>query len=160
VGIGAGGHAKVLVETLWLARQFEVWGLLAEKYLIRGNLILDIPVRGDDGLLPEIWKLGIRHAFMGIGSIRPDPLRRELFDRAQKVGLEMIQVILPTAVIAPSAIVGHGTVVMAGATMRTLLRAPVLSGRIGDSQRGSGRLIIAQATVACAVHEALPTRKA
>ena len=115
MGIGAGGHAKVLIETLWLAGLFEVWGLLAADPIIRGNLIMGIPVRGDDTLLPEIWKLGIRHAFMGIGSIRPDPLRRELFDRAQKVGLEMIQVIHPTAVISTSALLGHGTVVMAGA---------------------------------------------
>jgi len=114
VGIGAGGHAKVVIEILKLSQVCEVVGLLDSDEQKRGREIGGVPVIGDDTLLETLYNQGIRHAFVGLGSVGDSTARRRLFDNAQKIGYSIVAAIHPHAVISESARLGVGPTVMAG----------------------------------------------
>lgn len=54
IGLGAGGHAKVVIEILRLMGNCECVGLLDPKRALWGTKVLNVPVLGDDSLLPEL----------------------------------------------------------------------------------------------------------
>lgn len=116
VGLGAGGHARVLIESLRMAGCFELAGLL-DPNLEPGTLVLGVPVLGDDSLLEQCVARGIRHFFLGLGSVGDAIPRQRLFERALFWHLEPIQVIHPAACISPSAGLGRGCAVLAGAIL-------------------------------------------
>jgi sugar O-acyltransferase (sialic acid O-acetyltransferase NeuD family) len=114
IGIGAGGHARVLIEILQLDSRFEVVGLLDPKCEV-GTQVLGIPVLGDDEELPRLMREGIRHFFLGVGSVGDSLNRRRLYEKAVDVGMQPVSTIHPSAIISPSASVGKGLMIMAGA---------------------------------------------
>jgi UDP-perosamine 4-acetyltransferase len=126
VGIGAGGHAKVVIDILRLMGEYEIVGLLdADKGLWRTQ-VMGIPVLGDDSLLPQLYDQGVRDAFVGVGTVGDTQPRARLYDAALKQGYRMVRAIHPRAVIAPSVEIGHGPTVMAGAVINP-------DARLGDN---------------------------
>ena len=119
IGVGAGGHAKVLVETLQLVGGYELVGLLDPKPEIWNTNVLGIPVLGDDCLLATLYYDGVRHAFIGLGSVGDTGPRRRLYEEVRGRGFEIVQTIHPQAIIAPSAQIGHGSTIMAAAVVNT-----------------------------------------
>ncbi len=117
VGIGAGGHAKVLIEALRLLGRYEVVGLLDPNRELWETRILDIPVLGDDTQLSVLRDRGLQHAFIGVGSVGDPRIRRRLYERARSSGFEIVRIIHPAAWIAPSSMLGHGLAVMARAVI-------------------------------------------
>ena len=122
IGIGAGGHAKVVIEILRLVGEYHITGLLDAAPALLNAKILGIPVLGDDSLLPELYRAGGRHAFIGLGSIGDLVPRRNLYVRVLQAGFEMIPAVHPHAVISPSAILGKGVTVMAGVVINSSAR--------------------------------------
>lgn len=116
--IGAGGHAKVVVDILKLMKGVKIHGLLDADQKLRGQKILGITILGDDSVLPSLAREGIRYAFIGVGA-GGNPgaadLRRQLFEKCLGLGLKMISAVHPKAVIASSAVLSEGVAVMAGA---------------------------------------------
>jgi sugar O-acyltransferase (sialic acid O-acetyltransferase NeuD family) len=115
VVIGAGGHAKVVLEALWAMDAFEVVGLLDPS--TASLEVLGAPILGGDELLPELYAQGVMSAVVAIGSN----------DRRQRIGQELIAmgfalpvVVHPTAFISPSATIAQGAVVMARAVVGTM----------------------------------------
>ena len=53
IGLGAGGHAKVVVEVLRFYNSYEITGLLDPKPKLQGRNLLGVPVIGNDDLLPD-----------------------------------------------------------------------------------------------------------
>jgi sugar O-acyltransferase (sialic acid O-acetyltransferase NeuD family) len=117
VGLGAGGHAKVILDILSFYDQFEVVGLTNADPATVGRSVLGVPILGGDDILPRLRAEGVSGAFVGVGSVGDCRLRRKLFDLASSLGFEMIQVIHPDATVARSARMGQGDVVMAGAVL-------------------------------------------
>ena len=68
IGLGAGGHAKVVIDILRLTGLYELIGLLDPKRPLWGTLVEGVPVLGNDELLPELRGQGVRHAFIGLGT--------------------------------------------------------------------------------------------
>lgn len=122
VGAGAGGHAKVVIEILRLIGGYELIGLLDPKQELWGTKVLGIPVLGDDTLLSGLRDRGVSHAFIGLGTIGDTRPRRRLYEKARRHGLQIVQAIHPQAVIAPSAEIGHGPTIMAGAVINAAVR--------------------------------------
>jgi len=122
VGLGAGGHAKGIIEIVRINQDFEIVGLLDPKKELHGLDILGVPVMGGDELLPKVKQEGVQHFFIGLGGIGDNSPRRHLFEMA--LGYEMIPVdaIHPKAVISPSAVLGTGCVIMAGAVVNANAR--------------------------------------
>lgn len=117
VGLGAGGHAKVIVDILSFYDDLQVVALTNADPLTVGGLIFGVPILGSDDILPELRKEGISAAFIGVGSVGDCRLRRKLFLYASELGFEMINAIHPTATVAGSVRLGRGVVIMAHAVV-------------------------------------------
>jgi sugar O-acyltransferase (sialic acid O-acetyltransferase NeuD family) len=115
IGIGAGGHAKMLIEALRLAGGFEFAGLLEANPQRHGTRVHGVPVLGDDTLLPELRRQGIRHFFVGIGSVGDARARERIFELGIQQGYEPVTVTHPSAIISTSASLGRGSIILAGA---------------------------------------------
>ena len=122
VGIGAGGHAKVMLEILKLQKNICVVGLTSTERWHRGSKVLGVPVLGDDSILPSLFARGVHAAFIGVGSVASGHLRKKLYEHASAIGFKMIPVIHPTATISPSAEIGAGAAVMARAVINASAR--------------------------------------
>ena len=65
--VGAGDHAKVVVEALTAqADRFQVVGLLAQD--AQTESVMGFPVLGDDGRLPDLRAGGVDAAVIAVGS--------------------------------------------------------------------------------------------
>lgn len=119
VVVGAGGHAKVVIEL------FRAMGDQVE-YCVGGQDAVDeclgVPVRKGDEWLDKLRSEGYGRAFIAIG---PNRLRIKLAEYALSLGYELVNAISPTAVISPTAMLGNGIAVMAG----TIINA---ASEIGD----------------------------
>jgi UDP-perosamine 4-acetyltransferase len=122
IGLGAGGHAKVVIEALLSKHEYHLVGLLDPNETLYGQKILNIPVIGSDEQLPALIQQGITKSFVGVGSVGNADLRRRLFMLGKAHRLEPLTIIHPQAVVSPSAHLGEGTVVFAGAVINAEAR--------------------------------------
>jgi len=122
VGLGAGGHAKVVIEILRLTGDYKLVGLLDPKQELWGTEVLGVPVLGDDDLLAELYDRGVGHAFIGLGTVGDTRPRRRLYEKANRHGFQIVRAIHPQAVIAPSVEIGHGPTIMACAVINAAAR--------------------------------------
>jgi len=112
IGIGAGGHAKVLLDILRLMNEYRVVGLLDPGCV--GTSVGDVPVLGGDELLPRLHAEGTVAAFIGVGGVGDNALRSKLFEKVQAAGFTFINVIHPAAILAQGVQLGQGVAIMAG----------------------------------------------
>jgi sugar O-acyltransferase (sialic acid O-acetyltransferase NeuD family) len=126
VGLGAGGHAKVVIEILRLLGGYEFAGLLDPKPELWGTEVLGIKVLGDDTLLNDLYQQGARCAFVGVGTVGDTRTRKKLYESAQAAGFAAAAAVHPRAAISESAQVGDGPTVMAGVIINA-------EARIGDN---------------------------
>jgi UDP-perosamine 4-acetyltransferase len=117
IGLGAGGHAKVVIEIILTNKRYLLRGLLDIDSNLHGKTVLNIPVLGGDDLLPSLRKEGISHFFVGRGSIGDTSPRRRLFNLASKYKMKAVEVIHPKAIISPSALFGEGVTINACAVI-------------------------------------------
>lgn len=111
VVFGAGGHAKVVIDTLEREGKYTI-AFLADADPSRfGSSVLGYPVRKEeDGFAAP--SEGIAWAFVAIGS---NTTRRRIAGAAVRMGLALATTIHPSAIVAPTARIGAGTLVMPGA---------------------------------------------
>lgn len=114
VGLGAGGHAKSVLEAVLAEGRYQVVALLDPDRTLWGTGILDVVVKGDDLWLPKLRKRGVRYAFLGVGDAS---LRQALVLKILSADLRLLTVIHPTAYASPTAQLGAGTVLLANAVV-------------------------------------------
>lgn len=114
--LGAGGHARVLIEAL-LAGGEVIAGIVDIDPALQGKTLMGIPVLGGDEIVDDFPRGEIR-LVNGIGSIRDTRRRRELFDRFAARGYLFATVVHPAAVVASDAVLEEGAQVMAGAVIQ------------------------------------------
>ena len=117
VGLGAAGHAKVIIEILRLRAEYDLFGLLDANPKLSGQQLCGIEILGDDGLLSDLYLQGIRHAFIGVGSVGDATTRKELFIKLKDLGFDLVTAVHPQAVVSSSARIGEGPMVMANAVV-------------------------------------------
>lgn len=117
VGVGAGGHAAVLLDILRFYPEYEVVGLTDARPETWGQSVLGVPVLGGDDLLPRLRAQGVHHAFVAVGSTRSTGMRARLFRVLKELGFSCINLVHPQATVAPSVEMREGVAVMAGAVV-------------------------------------------
>jgi sugar O-acyltransferase (sialic acid O-acetyltransferase NeuD family) len=126
VGLGAGGHAKVMIEALRATGSYEIAGLLDPNQELWNLTVLGVKVLGGDALLPELRRQGINQAFIGLGGADDAGPRRRLYQQALDQGFKIVSAVHPQATISPSAVTGHGFTIFAGAVVNA-------EARLGDN---------------------------
>ena len=110
--VGAGAHARVLVD---LAQQLPGWdlaGLLDDDFAKADRDVFGVPVLGRTNHLVEIAAAKLA-GFAAI-AFGDNALRRRFFEFAREAGLELATLVHPSAIISPHARLGAGVVVLAG----------------------------------------------
>jgi UDP-perosamine 4-acetyltransferase len=120
VVIGAGGHAKVVIELIRAQGRYDVVGCTDREP--KQKDVLGAPILGSDDVLPDLHAQGIRHCFIALGD---NALRRKVAARVTSLGFELVNAISPNAVVSPTARLGRGVAVMAGAVINA-------DARVGD----------------------------
>ena len=115
VGAGAGGHARSLLELFDALGDRLVVGLVDPDAALHGTAVLGRPVLGGDEELERVFAAGVRAAFVGVGTVDGAGPRRRIFERLVELGFELPVLCHPSAIRARSAMLGAGTVVLAGA---------------------------------------------
>ena len=116
VGLGAGGHAKVVLDLL-LAQGARIIGLLDSEPRRHGTTVLGVPVLGGDECLGLARERGANAFFVGVGATGSTALRERLFAAGLAAGLAPMDSIHPRAVLSGSARWGAGLTAMAGAVV-------------------------------------------
>jgi UDP-perosamine 4-acetyltransferase len=110
--VGAGGHAKVIIDILEDAGEFEPVGCTSREP--DRQSLCGVRVVGGDEALPEILRSGVTRAFVAIGSNR---VRAEAMLRIQAMGFALVNAISPRAAVSRRARLGDGVAVMPGAVI-------------------------------------------
>jgi sugar O-acyltransferase (sialic acid O-acetyltransferase NeuD family) len=116
-GLGAGGHARVVIDIVRSMGEYEIVGLIDRDPAKHGHTVEGVRVIGTEDLLPELHRKGITRFFVGVGGIGDNVVRATLFNRVCEMGFVPICAVHARAVVATSAIIGEGSVVMAGAVL-------------------------------------------
>ena len=107
--LGAGGHAKVIIETA-RAAGYEVEGVFDDELGKRGQMVMGARVLGS---LSDAESCDCRNAIIGIGD---NKTRAEI--AARLPGMAWATLIHPSAIIASDVTIGVGTVVFAGTVVQ------------------------------------------
>ncbi|MEW6418727.1 MAG: acetyltransferase [Nitrospirota bacterium] len=110
--IGSGGHAKVIIDILKSSDNYKIIGCTDAS--LKQKDIMGLPVLGDDSILPQLYKNGLRHAFVAIGD---NKIRSEISDCVKKMGFELINAISPHSYISKSVKLGSGIAIVQGAVI-------------------------------------------
>lgn len=126
MGFGAGGHAKVVIEVLRDMGSWELVGILDPETELHGTDLLGVPVLGGDEQMHDLKARGVLHFFVGVGTIGDSGPRIRIYENAMSEGLTPVAAIHTSAYVSPTALLGKGISVMAGAVINA-------EARIGDN---------------------------
>lgn len=115
VGVGAGGHARAVIDAARL-QGVEVVALVDADPARRGTTLAGVPVVGDDGALAGL-RAQATHAFVGVGTVGRSAVRERLFALISASGLAPLDVVHPAAIVAADAAWGPGVTVLARAVL-------------------------------------------
>lgn len=133
--LGAGGHAKVLIDALERVG-IQIVALTDADRSRWGEKLFDRRIEGGDEWVLEQPASTIR-LVNAVGSVDRESLarRRALFEKFSGLGYRFAQVVHPSAVVSSRAVLGEGVQVMAGAVVQA------------DAQIGANSIINTRASV-------------
>lgn len=114
--LGAGGHAKVLVEAL-LRASAVISGIVDPDPALSGTQVLGVPVLGGDDIVAGFSPAEIQ-LVNGLGSIGLTTKRQKVFERFKELGYTFATVVHPSAIIASDVVLSEGAQIMAGAVIQ------------------------------------------
>lgn len=112
--VGAGGHGRSVAEAALLSGQYDLAGFVDDGLAI-GSAIWQTSVLGTTADLSAYSGLCDK-VIVAIGN---NDLRESLVLRFLEHGIELANIIHPRALISPSAVLGQGCAIMAGAIVGT-----------------------------------------
>lgn len=115
--IGAGGHARVLIDLIRLSGLYEIAGIIDSQLKV-GEMVSGIDVLGNDDVLGKLYSHGLKYASVAVGSTKDNFKRRVLYENAKEIGFSVPCLLHPKAVIAGNVQLLEGAQVMAGAIIQ------------------------------------------
>ena len=128
--IGAGGHGRSMAEAILLLGRDELVGFVDDRADANAK-VWSYPILGRKDSLHTLRAL----ADTVVVAIGNNAVREKLHARVREAGFELLSVIHPTAFVSPTATLGAGCAVMAGAVVGT------------EAQLGEGVVVNCGATV-------------
>jgi len=115
--LGAGGHAKVLLDALKI-KNVEIIGLTDKNPQKKIDYIPGVEVLGDDR---EIFKHSPDAVRLvnGLGTVRSSTERKKIYERFKKVGYNFADVIHPSAIVSQYIKLFEGVQIMAGSIIQS-----------------------------------------
>lgn len=116
VVVGAGGHARSVLDILLENDEYEVIGCLDPIFRERKSVegMEDVPIIGTDDELQTLYDQGVKNIFIALGS---NKVRKKLYQKATKIGYVSINAVSKFARISSRASLGRGICIMAGAVI-------------------------------------------
>ena len=124
--IGAGGHARMLIDALRTDPTFDVHAIVDSDPRKWGNEVLGVPVVGGDEQLPTMRDAGVSKFAVAIGAVGQSVVRRRIFETAIQAGLAACRIFHSTAIVSEHAHCGDGTQILINAVVNT-------NARLGDN---------------------------
>jgi UDP-perosamine 4-acetyltransferase len=112
--LGGGGHAKVVIDILEQAGEVDIAGFLSPSP--EPDALCGYPRLGDDNVLDETRRAGVRSAFVAIGDNRR---RMDCIVAVKRQGFTLVNAISPRATVSRHATLCRGIAVMPGAVINT-----------------------------------------
>lgn len=112
VGLGAGGHARVLIDLIRRCNG-EVVGLLVGP-ADPTEEFESVPVLGTDDKLAALRTSGLINAFVAVGTTRASRHREKLHKLCIQEGFHLPPLIHPTAIVGTDVLLGPGCQLLAG----------------------------------------------
>ena len=112
VVIGAGGHAKVVLDILIDRGDVDLVGCVAAD--AAGDSVIGVPILGPDEVLSSVLASGVRHAFVAVGE---NKVRAKLQRHVESLGFSVVNAISRHAVLSSRVTLGKGIVIMPGAVV-------------------------------------------
>lgn len=123
--VGAGGHAKTVIDTIERQGVYEICGIVAPEdigtEIYRGYI-----VSAHDDDLPKLLTSGITKAAVCIGFLGRSDLRERIYEKLKKLGYALPVIIDDTAVVAQSVVIREGTYV----GRRAIVNADAMIGKM------------------------------
>lgn len=118
--VGAGGHAKVLIETIRSADQYEIHGIVDNGTAAKKE-VLGIHILGGDDLLTEKAH-GDCLLALGVGMTVGDDRRKKIYQRFREIGYDFPVIRHSRSVVLSTLAIGAGSQIMAGAIIQPDVR--------------------------------------
>jgi sugar O-acyltransferase (sialic acid O-acetyltransferase NeuD family) len=113
--VGAGGHGRSVADSVLLLDEYHLVGFIDDGAFLRGENVWDFPVIGPAAGFADYKEIA-SHVIVAIGS---NSLRQRLSFELTEAGFVLPSLIHPRATVSSRAVLGAGTVVMAGAVVGT-----------------------------------------
>lgn len=114
--LGAGGHAKVLIDALQ-RQSANILGITDPDSKKIGENILGVPVIGDDGAINTYNNDSIK-LVNGIGMVTNKTTRQQIFYHFKRQGYSFSSIIHDSAILSFDATLSEGIQIMAGAVIQ------------------------------------------
>lgn len=108
--IGAGGHAKSVVDVIESEKKYKIVGFIDK---VKRGKILNYRILGGDDELPRFYKK-VKYAFITVGHLYQPDLRIKIYNKIKKIGFKLPIIKSPFSRVSNHAIIGEGTIAMHG----------------------------------------------
>jgi sugar O-acyltransferase (sialic acid O-acetyltransferase NeuD family) len=119
--LGAGGHAKMIIDLVRQANHYHLAGLVADPRPSSSD-VLGVPVLGGEEVLQSLHGKGIRLIVNGVGAINRNRIRYDVFVRLAERGFGFPRIVHPRAIVEPSASIAAGVQVFGMAVVGSAAR--------------------------------------
>lgn len=110
--VGAGGHAKVIIDIIRSMGKYKIEGIVDKYPEMVGQTVCGVKVIGTDDSLQQIHASGVDYAFVCIGALDNMGLRENIFNSLKSIGYKMPCLVHSSAWVSEYAYLGEGTCVM------------------------------------------------
>ncbi|MEE2745392.1 MAG: acetyltransferase [Pseudomonadota bacterium] len=114
--LGAGGHAKVLIEALQVSG-IDIYGITDPNTKLHGTSILGVNILGSDELVIQ-QSVDSVTLVVGFGSTQSSARRAAIYEKFIGLAFTFFTIKHPNATISPNSQISNGAQVMAGALIQ------------------------------------------